>query len=111
MKSPGCVKSLVPLLLTGLLTACSHKYSYSGTIEDAERAVAAEPLGLIHLTVEARGTNWIRYRMVRDTSGIWLTNGAATMRVEADRVILRGSSEVRGHLARALKLESGRNNQ
>src|SRR5882672_8289239 len=89
------MKRLAPILVGVLLVGCSHKYPYAGTIADVERAILAEPLGLVHLTVEAGGTNWLRYRMVKDVSGIWLTNVAATVRVESGHVILSGSSEVR----------------
>ena len=99
------VKFLLPIFIAGLLVGCSHKYPYTGTIADAERAVLAEPLGLIHLNGEARGDDWIRYRMVRDTSGLWITNGAATMRVKSGQVTLSGSAEVRGYIAQALKLK------
>jgi len=93
------VRFLLPIFIAGLLVGCSHKYPYTGTIADAE------PLGLIHLTGEALGDDWIRYRMVRDTSGLWITNGAATMRVKSGQVTLSGSAEVRGYIAQALKLK------
>jgi hypothetical protein len=99
------MKRLAFILIAGLLVGCSHKYSYTGTIADAERAILAEPLGLAHLRVETRGTNWLRYRMVRDVSGLWITNGAATLRVDGGRAVLSGSGEVRNHITRALKVE------
>jgi len=99
------MKRLAFILVAGLLVGCTHKYSYPGTIADAERAILTEPLGLIHLRVEARGTNWLRYRMVRDVSGLWITNGAATVKVEGEHVVLNGSGQVRDHITRALKVK------
>ena len=99
------MKRLAFILVAGLLVGCTHKYFYTGTIADAERAILTEPLGLIHLRVEARGTNWLRYRMVRDVSGLWITNGAATIRVEGERLVLSGSGEVRDRITRALKVK------
>jgi hypothetical protein len=98
------MKRLLPILVLGLLVGSSHKYPYTGNIADAERAILAEPRANL-IFPEARGTNWIRYRMARDVSGLWVTNGAATVRIENGRAILNGSGEVRVHIIHALKLK------
>jgi hypothetical protein len=68
--------------------------------------IATNPIsGLITLVPEERGENWIRYRLVKDASGLIWTNGAATIQVEGGKAILSGSGEVRSHIAHALKLK------
>jgi hypothetical protein len=99
------MKRLVFIWVAVILVGCSHKYSYTGTVADVESTILAEPSGMVHLQVEARDTNWLRYRMVRDMSGLWITNGAATVRVEGGYVVLKGSDDVRDHIARALKVK------
>ena len=92
----------------GKLCAKCHpfakEYSYTGTIADAERVILAEPSqGL--LTTDARGTNWIRFRMVTAVSIHRMTN-YASVSVERNRVTVDGTpSEARNHIAHALKLK------
>ena len=64
------MKHFLPFLLAGLLAGCSEKYPYPGTIADVEKAILAEPLGFVSLNAEASGSDWVRYRMVTDASGL-----------------------------------------
>jgi hypothetical protein len=95
----------LPLFIAVILVGCADRYPYSGTLADAERAISTAALGLTHLAVEARGDTWIRYRVVHDTSGIYITNGAATVRVEGGPVAVSGPARVREAIRDSLKVK------
>jgi hypothetical protein len=93
------------IFIAVILAGCADRYPYSGTIADAERAIAAAPMGLTRLSGEGRGDTWIRYRVVHDTSGIYITNGTATVRVEQGRITVSGPARVRESIRDSLKLK------
>src|SRR6266545_4280971 len=99
------MKRLLPFLVAAVLVGCADRYPYSGTVADAERAISAAPMGLALLSFEARGDTWVRYRIVHDTSGIYITNGTATVTVEHGRVSISGPSAVRGAIRDSLKVK------
>jgi hypothetical protein len=80
----------------------SHSYQYSGTLQTAEHAIANKGFGLVLLLPEAQGDAWIRYRVVHDTSGIYITNGIVKVTVESGRVWIRGPADLRTSIKEAL---------
>jgi hypothetical protein len=58
--------------------------------------------GLVLLVAESRGDTWVRYRVIRDTSGIYITNGTAKVRVESGLVSISGPADVRASIKDAL---------
>ncbi len=51
---------IVALVSAGaILSGCADQYPYPGTINDAEQAIAAAPMGLTHVQVEARSDAWL----------------------------------------------------
>jgi hypothetical protein len=85
-----------------LLCGCTPRYQYPGTLPAAEKAIASKGFGLVLLVPESRGDTWVRYRVIRDTSGIYITNGTAQVRVESGRVSISGPAEVRAAIKDAL---------
>jgi len=98
------MKRLAPVIVAVLLIGCAERHPYSGTIADAKRAISAAPMGLTFLLIEAQGDTWVRYRIVHDTSGIYITNGTATVRVEAGLVSISGPAHERATIREALKV-------
>jgi uncharacterized Zn-binding protein involved in type VI secretion len=98
------MKRLFPFACAALLVGCAERHPYTGTVADAERAIAAKPMGLTFLVVEAHGDTWVRYRIAHDTCGIFITNGTATVRVEGGRVAISGPAAERAAIGEALKV-------
>jgi hypothetical protein len=100
----GFMRRRFPFVLAALLVGCAERYPYSGTVADAERAISTAPMSLTLLSIEARGDTWIRYRIVHDASGLYITNGTATVRVEGGRVAISGPAAERAAIKEALKV-------
>jgi hypothetical protein len=100
------MKRLYPFIVAILLVGCNREqHSYTGTIADADRDLVAAPMGLTHLAVEARGDTWVRYHIIHESSGIYITNGTAGIRVEYGQIGILGPADVRRMIREALKLK------
>ena len=98
----GCMRTIVAIFLVGALCGCTPRYNYSGSLPAAEKAIASKGFGVVLLIPESRGDTWVRYRVIRDASGIYITNGIAEVRVESGKVAIKAPSDLRTSIKEAL---------
>ena len=93
------------LIATVVLIGCAKRYPYSGTPADVERGISMLQLGLTKLVIHERGETWIRYRIIQDASGMYITNGSVTVRVEDGQISVTGPRHVREAIYTSLKVK------
>jgi hypothetical protein len=100
------MKTLCVAIVGCLLVGCADHYPYAGGLASAERAISgARPEENTYLFVEARGTTWVRYRVVYGPVGNYVTNGTALLRVEHGKVSISGPDRAQATIKRVLDLK------
>jgi hypothetical protein len=89
-----------------LLVGCAAHYPYAGDLATAEQAISkARPEENTYLFAEARGTTWVRYRVVYGPVSDYVTNGTALLRVAHGKVSISGPDRAQATIKRVLDLK------